>query len=103
MQKSAHDVQQTTGTCGFDDKSSRPGAISRPSVVVQTSTAGRRELSALNKIGNKDEYLKKRKLMPAYATSIHVWGFIVGTVISGEFSGFNVGYANGLGSMIVAH
>ncbi|KAJ3398117.1 hypothetical protein HDU80_009247 [Chytriomyces hyalinus] len=102
MQKSATDVKQTTGTSGFDDKS-RPSLVSRPSAVVQTSTAGKREVSGPGKIGDKDEYLKKRKLMPAYATSIHVWGFVVGTVISGEFSGFNAGYANGLGSMIVAH
>ncbi|KAI8614517.1 hypothetical protein BC830DRAFT_1081924, partial [Chytriomyces sp. MP71] len=64
--------------------------------------------------GNKDEYLRlcqnlfqskteKRMLMPAYANSFHVWGFVVGAVISGEFSAFNAGYVNGIGSMIVAH
>ncbi|KAI8841053.1 amino acid permease-domain-containing protein [Chytriomyces cf. hyalinus JEL632] len=78
--------------------------VVRPSVVLgANSNVGKQETSTLNRFGDKDEYLAKRKLMPAYANWIHVWGFIVGTVISGSFSGFNAGYANGLGSMIVAH
>ncbi|KAI9344342.1 amino acid/polyamine transporter I [Obelidium mucronatum] len=48
-------------------------------------------------------YLTNRKLMEPYAKSVHVWGLIVGAVISGEFAGFNQGYKYGLGSMITAH
>ncbi|KAI8612175.1 amino acid permease-domain-containing protein [Chytriomyces sp. MP71] len=61
--------------------------------------------SATNIYGNVDKitYMERRKLMPAYGNSIHVWGFVVGAVISGEVSGFNAGYGYGLGSMIVAH
>ncbi|TPX74276.1 hypothetical protein CcCBS67573_g04457 [Chytriomyces confervae] len=51
---------------------------------------------------NKD-FVKKRRLMKPFATWIHIWGFVTGAVISGEFSGFNGGYSYGLGSMIVAH
>ncbi|KAJ3217309.1 hypothetical protein HK099_005522 [Clydaea vesicula] len=49
------------------------------------------------------EYLNKRKLCSPAATSFSIWAIIVGCVISGEFSGYNVGLAYGLGSMIVAH
>ncbi|KAI9344066.1 hypothetical protein BDR26DRAFT_858094 [Obelidium mucronatum] len=48
-------------------------------------------------------FLKQRKLMEPYASWIHIWGFVTGAVISGEFSGFNFGYGYGLGSMIIAH
>ncbi|KAJ3220514.1 hypothetical protein HDU81_011379 [Chytriomyces hyalinus] len=75
----------------------------RPPFGAATSNAGNRETLNQSRFGDKDEYLAKRKLMPAYANWMHVWGFIVGTVISGSFSGFNDGYAYGLGSMIVAH
>ncbi|TPX67138.1 hypothetical protein CcCBS67573_g07607 [Chytriomyces confervae] len=77
--------------------------VCRSVVDGANSNVGKQQSSTLNRFGDKDEYLAKRKLMPAYANWIHVWGFIVGTVISGSFSGFNAGYANGLGSMIVAH
>ncbi|KAI8609806.1 amino acid permease-domain-containing protein [Chytriomyces sp. MP71] len=46
---------------------------------------------------------RKRRLMSPSANWIHIWGFVTGAVISGEFSGFNTGYSYGLGSMIVAH
>ncbi|KAJ3283317.1 hypothetical protein HDU79_009173 [Rhizoclosmatium sp. JEL0117] len=47
--------------------------------------------------------MNQRKLMKPYANWIHIWGFVTGAVISGEFSGFNAGYSYGLGSMIIAH
>ncbi|TPX73256.1 hypothetical protein CcCBS67573_g05474 [Chytriomyces confervae] len=50
-----------------------------------------------------DEYVHKRKLRNACTNAYQVWGYVVGMVVAGHFSGFNRGYAYGLGSMIVAH
>ncbi|ORY40120.1 hypothetical protein BCR33DRAFT_370086 [Rhizoclosmatium globosum] len=71
--------------------------------LVPQGKPGRKHRPMLRLERRKGVYLEKRKLLPAFAKSIHVWGFVVGTVISGEFVGFNSAYAYGLGSMIVAH
>ncbi|KAI8612174.1 amino acid permease-domain-containing protein [Chytriomyces sp. MP71] len=102
--RSNRNIAMPTST---DGGTSLPEASSRGLAVksIRQSSIGRHSSgnSPATWKNNKDEYLKKRMLMPAYANSFHVWGFVVGAVISGEFSGFNTGYVYGLGSMIVAH
>ncbi|KAI8929547.1 amino acid permease-domain-containing protein [Entophlyctis helioformis] len=49
------------------------------------------------------EYVERRQLGEPFANRWHIWGVIVGIVISGEFAGFNLGLIYGFGSMIAAH
>ncbi|KAJ3080332.1 hypothetical protein HDU99_008661, partial [Rhizoclosmatium hyalinum] len=95
-------VNLTTSTTGAGSKMV---SISEGGGTTGTARKAGTETSANVALGKdaKEVYLEKRKLLPAFAKSIHVWGFVVGTVISGEFVGFNSAYAYGLGSMIVAH